>query len=147
MHIPQMGYESYGLDRDRQAKGLSECFSSLRTAWSRWSTFKRLGAHAHRELKSPRDLQKARGGRSDPRAKHPNPATSGRRGKITHRHPHLPAMESLSPRLRRLVNDQCKGKCVKGAQCPMAHVCNYLGCFSSTHARVQQHPVRPPQPR
>ena len=40
-----------------------------------------------------------------------------------------------------------KGKCVKGAQCPMAHVCNYPGCFSSTHARVQQHPVRPPQPR
>ena len=34
-----------------------------------------------------------------------------------------------------------KGKCVKGAQCPMAHVCNYSGCFSSTHARVQQHPV------
>ena len=40
-----------------------------------------------------------------------------------------------------------KGKCVKGAQSPMAHVCNYPGCFSSTHARVQQHPVRPPQPR
>ena len=33
----------------------------------RLRTFKRLGAHAHRELKSPRDLQKARGGRSDPR--------------------------------------------------------------------------------
>ena len=40
-----------------------------------------------------------------------------------------------------------KGKCVKGAQCPMAHVCNYPGCFSSTNARVQQHPIRPPQPR
>ena len=56
-----------------------------------------------RELKSRRDLQKARGGRSDPRASYTNPATSGRGGKITHRHPHLPA----SPRLRRLVNDQC----------------------------------------
>ena len=73
----------------------------------RLRTFERLEAHAHRELKSPRDLQKARGWRSDPRAKHPNPATSGRGGKITHRHPHLPAMESLSPRLRKLVNDQC----------------------------------------
>ena len=70
-------------------------------------TFKRLGAHAQRELKSPRDLQKATGGRSDPHASYPNPATSGRGGKITHRHPHLPAKESLSPRLRRLVNDQC----------------------------------------
>ena len=40
-----------------------------------------------------------------------------------------------------------KGKCLKGAQCTMAHVCNYPGCFSSTHARVQQHPVWPPQPR
>ena len=43
---------------------------------------------------------KGQGGRSDPRASHPNPATSGRRGKITHRHHHLPAMESLSPRQR-----------------------------------------------
>ena len=75
--------------------------------WAALRNFKRLGAHAHRELKSLRDLQKARGGRSDPRASYPNPATSGRGGKITHRHPHLPAMESLSPRLRRLVNDQC----------------------------------------
>ena len=55
--------------------------------WPKWEmgrlrTFKRLGAHTHRELKSPRDLQKARGGRSDPRASYPNPATSGRGGKI-----------------------------------------------------------------
>ena len=54
--------------------------------WPKWDmdrlrTFKRLGAHALRELKSPRDLQKARGGRSDPRASYPNPATSGRGGK------------------------------------------------------------------
>ena len=44
--------------------------------WPKWEmgrlrTFKRLGAHAHRELKPHRDLQKARGGRGDPRAKHP----------------------------------------------------------------------------
>ena len=48
----------------------------------RLRTFKRLGAHAHREFKSPRDLQKARGGRSDPRASDPKPATSGRVGKL-----------------------------------------------------------------
>ena len=46
--------------------------------WPKWEmarlhTFKRLGAHAHRELKSPRDLQKARGGRCDPRASYPKP--------------------------------------------------------------------------
>ena len=80
--------------------------------WPKWEmgslrTFKRLGAHAHREVKSPRDSQKARGGRSDPRASYPNPATSGRGGKITHRHLYRPAKESMSPRLRRLVNDQC----------------------------------------
>ena len=90
-------------------------YMSAKPFWPKWEmgrlrTFKRLGAHAHRELKSPRDLQKARGGRSDLRASYPNPATSGRRGKITHRHPHLPAMESLSPRLRRLVNDQCESE-------------------------------------
>ena len=49
----------------------------FRPKWEmgRLRTFKWLGAHAHRELKSPRDLQKARGGRSDPRASYPNPAT------------------------------------------------------------------------
>ena len=50
----------------------------------------------------PPDLSKAggegerEGGGGDPRTE-----------KITHRRPLLPAMESLSPRLRRLVDDQC----------------------------------------
>ena len=82
--------------------------------WPKWEmgrlrTFKRLGAHAHREVKSPRDLQKARGGRSDPRQL-PKPCHQWQVGGITHRHPHLPAMESLSPRLRSLLNDQCRSE-------------------------------------
>ena len=95
----------------RSVTNLTRCMSPWQS-WPKWEmgrfrTFKRLGAHAHRDSSRPRDLQKARGGRSDPRASYPNPATSGRGGKITQRHPHLPAMESLSPALRRLVNDQC----------------------------------------
>ena len=71
-------------------------------------TFKRLGGRTHIANSSRTGAFKRPGAGEAIRAPATQtlpPVAGG--GKITHRHPHLPAMESLSPRLRRLVNGQC----------------------------------------
>ena len=76
-------------------EGMQRCSQRFPAeTWPKWEmgrlrTFKRLGAHAHRELKSPRDFQKAGGGRSG----------------LAHQTP-----KPCHPRLRRLVNNQCKSE-------------------------------------
>ena len=73
----------------------------------RLRTFKRLGAHAHRDSSRPGTFKRPGAGVAiRAPATQTLPPVAGE-GNLPTAIPHLPAMESLSPRLRRLVNDQC----------------------------------------